>query len=166
MMASQAKEKTPIPKSTEEIEEFMKKNVGLGKSFDLGVRKLKILHKNVQFYYVNGLCDTAFIIELAEELVRINDNEVDSDHLFDIVQNRLVHQSVTPIKSMDELVDEVLSGLMVVVIDGYDRALVVDVRSYPGICALADAVVSCRPGAERVPAIPAGCNGERMVRRD
>ncbi len=132
MMASQAKEKTPIPKSTEEIEEFMKKNVGLGKSFDLGVRKLKILHKNVQFYYVNGLCDTAFIIELAEELVRINDNEVDSDHLFDIVQNRLVHQSVTPIKSMDELVDEVLSGLMVVVIDGYDRALVVDVRSYPG----------------------------------
>ena len=126
------KEKTPIPKSVDEIEQYMKENVGLGKSFDLGVRKLKILHKDVHFYYVNGLCDTSFIIELTEQLVEINDHEEDSSKLFDIVQNRLVHQSVTPIKSIDELVDEVLSGLIVVVVDGCDTGLVVDVRSYPG----------------------------------
>ena len=41
------KEKTPIPKSVDEIEQYMKENVGLGKSFDLGVRKLKILHRDV-----------------------------------------------------------------------------------------------------------------------
>ena len=92
------KEKTPIPKSVDEIEQYMKENVGLGKSFDLGVRKLKILHKDVHFYYVNGLCDTSFIIEITEQLVEINDHEEDSSKLFDIVQNRLVHQSVTPIK--------------------------------------------------------------------
>ena len=126
------KEKTPIPKSVDEIEQYMKENVGLGKSFDLGVRKLKILHRDVHFYYVNGLCDTSFIIEITEQLVEINDHEEDSSKLFDIVQNRLVHQSVTPIKSIDELVDEVLSGLIVVVVDGVDTGLVVDVRSYPG----------------------------------
>ena len=126
------KEKTPIPKSVDEIEQYMKENVGLGKSFDLGVRKLKILHKDVHFYYVNGLCDTSFIIEITEQLVEINDHEEDSSKLFDIVQNRLVHQSVTPIKSIDELVDEVLSGLIAVVVDGVDTGLVVDVRSYPG----------------------------------
>jgi len=126
------KEKTPIPKSVDEIEQYMKENVGLGKSFDLGVRKLKILHRDVQFYYVNGLCDTSFIIQITEQLVEINDHEEDSSKLFDIVQNRLVHQSVTPIKSIDELVDEVLSGLIVVVVDGVDTGLVVDVRSYPG----------------------------------
>lgn len=129
---SGTKEKTPIPKSVDEIEKYMKENVGLGKSFDLGVRKLKVLQKDVHYYYVNGLCDTSFIIELTEQLVEINDFEQDADHLFDIVQNRLVHQSVKPIKSIDELVDEVLSGLIVVVVDGYDQALVVDVRSYPG----------------------------------
>ena len=30
---------------------------------------------------------------------------------YDIVENRLVHQSVSAIKTMDELVDQVLSGL-------------------------------------------------------
>ncbi|WP_394232838.1 spore germination protein [Niallia oryzisoli] len=131
-MGTETKDKTPISESVQEIERFMKENVGLGKSFDLGVRKLKILKKDVHFYYVNGLCDTSFIIEITEQLVKINDNEKLSTNLFDIVENRLVHQSVTQIKTMDELVDQVLSGLICVVVDGVGKGLVVDVRSYPG----------------------------------
>src|SRR5690625_6680191 len=34
--------------------------------------------------------------------------------------------------SMDEAVDQILSGLIVVFIDGHDDAFVVDLRSYPG----------------------------------
>jgi stage V sporulation protein AF len=124
--------KTPIPKDVAVLEEYMQKNVGLNKSFDLGVRKLKILKKNVHFYYINGLTDAGYIIELVEELVGINDNERLSTHLFDIVHNRLVHQSVEPVKTIEEAVDEVLSGLIAVVVEGYTEALIVDVRSYPG----------------------------------
>ncbi|KAA9026182.1 spore germination protein [Niallia endozanthoxylica] len=132
MMEAETKDKKPIPESVREIEEYMKERVGLGKSFDLGVRKLKILRKDVHFYYVNGLCDTSFIIEITEQLIKINDNEKLSTNLFNIVENRLVHQSVSPIKTMDELVDQVLSGLICVVVDGAGEGLVVDVRSYPG----------------------------------
>jgi stage V sporulation protein AF len=124
--------KTPIPKDVAVLEEYMQKNVGLNKSFDLGVRKLKILRKNVHFYYINGLTDAGYIIELVEELVAINDNERLSTHLFDIVHNRLVHQSVEPVNTIEEAVDEVLSGLIAVVVEGYTEALIVDVRSYPG----------------------------------
>ncbi|MEL3972405.1 spore germination protein [Rossellomorea oryzaecorticis] len=124
--------KTPIPKDVAVLEEYMQKNVGLNKSFDLGVRKLKILKKNVHFYYINGLTDAGYIIELVEELVAINDNERLSTHLFDIVHNRLVHQSVEPVNTIEEAVDEVLSGLIAVVVEGYTEALIVDVRSYPG----------------------------------
>lgn len=131
-MGTETKEKKPIPDSVLEIENYMKERVGLGKSFDLGVRKLKILKKDVHFYYVNGLCDTSFIIEITEQLVEINDNEKLSTNLFDIVENRIVHQSVSPVKTMDELVDQVLSGLICVVVDGVGKGLVVDVRGYPG----------------------------------
>ncbi|SFA97845.1 MULTISPECIES: spore germination protein [unclassified Bacillus (in: firmicutes)] len=131
-MAQDQKQKTPIPESVDKIEQYMKDRVGLGVSFDLGVRKLKILRKDVQFYYVNGLCDTAFIVEIIEELVRINDHEKLSTNLFHIVENRLVNQSVQPITAMEDLVTSVLSGLIVVVVEGSDVALVVDVRSYPG----------------------------------
>ena len=118
MENSAIKDKTPISESLEEIEQYMKENAGLGKSFDLGVRKLKVLSKDVHIYYVNGLCDTQFIIEIVEELVEINDHEHHTTNIYDIVENRLVHQSVSEIKTMDEIVDQVLSGLIAVVSRG------------------------------------------------
>ncbi|MEW9110921.1 spore germination protein [Cytobacillus gottheilii] len=132
MTAAKKDNMKPIPISVNEIETYMKNRVGLGESFDLGVRKLKVLRKDVHFYYVNGLTDTQFIIEIVEELVAINDHEKLSTKLFSVIENRLVHQSVDKIKTLDELVDQVLSGLIVVVMEGEDTALVVDVRSYPG----------------------------------
>jgi stage V sporulation protein AF len=125
-------DKLPIPHSLDEAEKYMKEHVGLGDSFDLGVRKLKILKKDVHLYYVNGLCDTSFIVHIIEELVDINDNEKLSTHLQAIVENRITHQSIQKIKTMDELVDQVLSGLIVFLVEGESSGLVVDVRSYPG----------------------------------
>jgi stage V sporulation protein AF len=124
--------KWPIPESLLEIENYMKQRVGLGVSFDLGVRKLKILKKDVHFYFVNGLIDTSFVIEITEQLVEINNHEKLSSDLLKLVENRIIHQAVEHINTLDELVDLVLSGLIVVVVEGAAVALAVDVRSYPG----------------------------------
>ncbi|MGM9925951.1 MAG: spore germination protein [Bacillus sp. (in: firmicutes)] len=131
-MTTKSEEKKPIPRKLTETEKFMENKVGLGKSFDLGVRKIKIIRKEVNLYYVNGLCDTAFITQILEELVEINDNERVNTHIFDIIKNRLVNQSVATIHTLDELVDQVLTGLIVFLIEGEECGLVVDVRSYPG----------------------------------
>ena len=99
-MSRKNESKWPIPESVAEIENYMKQRVGLGVSFDLGVRKLKILKKDVHFYFVNGLCDTMFIIEIIEQLVEINDHEKLSTDIFKIIENRLVHQSVEQLKHL------------------------------------------------------------------
>lgn len=131
-MSRKNERKWPIPESLHEVENYMKQRVGLDVSFDFGVRKLKILKKDVHFYWVTGLTDTRYIIEVVEELVAINDHEKLSADLFKIVENRLVNQSVQPVKTLDEMVTQVLSGLIVVVVEGSNTALAVDVRSYPG----------------------------------
>lgn len=131
-MSRKTDQKWPIPESVDEIENYWKQRVGLGISFDLNIRKLKVLKKDVHIYSVSGLCDTRFCIELIEELVEINDHEKLSTDLYKLVENRLVNQSVQPIETLDELVDKVLSGLVAVVIEGARNALIVDVRSYPG----------------------------------
>ncbi|WP_050615612.1 spore germination protein [Bacillus testis] len=131
-MTTKSEEKVPIPKKLEQTEEFMKERVGLGVSFDLGVRKFQVLKKGLNLYYINGLCDTEFVIELLKELVDLNEHQKLNTHIFTLIENRLVNQSVTVIKTLDELVDQVLTGLVVFVLEGEDHALVVDVRSYPG----------------------------------
>jgi stage V sporulation protein AF len=131
-MSRSNEQKWPIPESVNEIENYMKQRVGLGVSFDFGVRKLKVLKQDVHIYYVNGLCDTIYIIQLIKELVEINYHEKLSTDLFKIVENRLVNQSVEQINQLDIIVDKVLSGLIVVVMEGENTAFAIDVRSYPG----------------------------------
>ncbi|AYV66913.1 MULTISPECIES: spore germination protein [Niallia] len=133
-MSSKTEKKIQIYEELDKIEKYMKDRVGLGTSFDLGVRKFKVMRKEVNLYYVNGLCDSALIAELLEQLLFLNDTDRKSQarDTFEIIQNQLVHQSVQVIEKMDELVDQVLSGLVAVVIEGYDHGLIIDVRSYPG----------------------------------
>ncbi|NAP01586.1 spore germination protein, partial [Halomonas sp. MG34] len=111
---------------------YMEKRLGMDVSFDLGFREVIILKRKVHVYYLTGLCDSLIIQDLLKELVNLNDHESNSKKLPEIIENRLLHQQVESVKTMDESVDQVLSGLIVVFIDGERFAYVVDVRHYPG----------------------------------
>ncbi|MBS4176458.1 spore germination protein [Lederbergia citrea] len=121
-----------IDKDLDNLENFFKKRVGLGTSFDIGQRKLVILKKRVDIYYVNGLTDSIYIIQIIKELVNLNNNEKPTKKIYELIENRLVHESVEKVNTLDEMVDQVLSGLIAVVIEGEETALIIDVRSYPG----------------------------------
>lgn len=127
------KGKTPISEALTKNETFFKEHIGVGESFDLGVRKFKLVNKEVQIYYLNGLCDTAYIIELFKELVALNDKEkYKRTDIKPIIKNHLVHQQVSETTTLDEATDQLLSGLIIILMEGESTAFVVDVRSYPG----------------------------------
>ena len=113
-------------------EMYMKKRLGLDISFDVGYREIIILGRKVHLYYVTGLCDTRVIQEVLKHLLFLNDHEKSKTDLMDLLTNRLVHQQISKLKTLDEAVDELLSGLIVIFVDGYNEAFAVDIRSYPG----------------------------------
>ncbi|MBB6455299.1 stage V sporulation protein AF [Salirhabdus euzebyi] len=125
-------QKVKVSEKIKQNQDYMKEHIGIGVSFDLGYRKLTILKKEIDIYYLTGLCDTSVIVEIMKMLVDINDVESNQRKLPEIIENRLVHQQVTRVKGMDEVVDQLLSGLIVIFVDGLDEAFVVDVRKYPG----------------------------------
>lgn len=110
----------------------MRDNVGVGESFDADFREIIVLGRKIQLYFVNGLCDTAIIVELLKSLVKINDHEQESKEVVNIVRNRIVHQQFEETDDIKEAITRMLSGLLIVFIDGYDEIMIVDVRSYPG----------------------------------
>ncbi|TXC93348.1 spore germination protein [Metabacillus litoralis] len=126
------KNKYPISGNLAENEKFFKEHVGLNTSFDLGIRKLYIMDYQVNMYFLNGLCDTAYIVQILNKITAISDDEVDHVKFKEILENRIVNQSVEKIRTLDEVVDQLLSGLIVFLIEGSDYGIVVDVRSYPG----------------------------------
>ncbi|CEG27714.1 spore germination protein [Bacillus sp. B-jedd] len=131
-MIGKEENKKLLPKSLTEIETYMKEQAGLGKSFDLGVRKLKFQRKDVHFYYVNGLCETAFIIEILEELNEACNNGKSVSGVMGFLEQNLSHQSVEKVYTIEKFVTSVLSGLIVFVMEGEGVGLSVDTRGYPG----------------------------------
>jgi stage V sporulation protein AF len=125
-------QKVRVSRDLEENEQYMKEHIGIGVSFDVGFRRLQILKKNVDLYYLTGLNDITIVVEIIKKLVEINDFESNQKKLKEIIHNRLVHQQVTEVNTMDEVVDQLLSGLIVVFIDGVDEAYIIDARAYPG----------------------------------
>ncbi|QKY69243.1 spore germination protein [Lentibacillus sp. CBA3610] len=129
---SQNQNESPIYAKIEKNEQYMKENIGLGTSFDLGFREMIILKQKVQLYYVTGLTDASVVQQIMRQLVQINDDETNAKKLPEIVENRIIYQQVEPTESLDEAVDQMLSGLVVIFIDGIKYAFIVDVRNYPG----------------------------------
>ncbi|WP_440602654.1 spore germination protein [Bacillus sp. GB_SG_008] len=128
------KQKTSIPISSflSDNENYLKQTVGLGVTFDVGIRKFQILDKEIGVFFVNGLSDSNFIIHILDEVVDTNEIQRYEDNTVKLLENRLIHQQVSKIKTMEDVIFQVLSGLIVIFIEGETEAFVIDVRSYPG----------------------------------
>lgn len=130
-MAKKQTNKKNIYEHLRENETYMKKRLGTDVSFDIDFREIVILDTKLQIYYVNGLVDDAAITQLLKKLISINDDEVESDDVWEIVKNRFVNQQVEVVPTLDEAVDQLLSGLIVVFVDGFAKGFIIDVRRYP-----------------------------------
>lgn len=126
-------QKKQINKRLKDNQTYMKETLDLGSiNFDVGVRNLKILSEDISLYYCNALVDSTIIVELLRELLRVVNDHRPNVNVRDIIKNHLAHEQVKEIKTLDEVVDNVLSGLIVILINGETVGLVIDVRHYPG----------------------------------
>ncbi|RYG74614.1 spore germination protein [Lentibacillus lipolyticus] len=128
----QDQNKSPIYAKIDKNDAYMKNNIGVGTSFDLGFRELIILKRKVHLYYLTGLCDSSVVLEIIRKLVDINDKESNMKKVPEIIENRIVYMQVNKTESLDEAVDQMLSGLIVIFVDGIKYAFIVDTRNYPG----------------------------------
>ncbi len=134
MSREQKMKENPISRNIVENEEFLKLRLGIGVSFDVGVRKLSILDTEIQLYFINGFCDSEYIIELVKELMSLDTSHKKADRTktFDLIHNHLANVQVEITSSLDEAITSMLTGLIFILVEGYDKAFIIDVRSYPG----------------------------------
>ena len=72
------------------------------------------------------------VVHILRQLIEANDNETENDKVYDIIKNRIVNSQVEQVNKIDEVTDQLLSGLIVIFVDGERDAFIVDVRKYPG----------------------------------
>ncbi|TSB46539.1 spore germination protein [Alkalicoccobacillus porphyridii] len=125
------KEETFSDSYSENVER-LEERLALDVSFDVGVRNLSILGRELSIYYVTGLTDNEYLIEILKELMDLDARGRKTGDVHLAIKNHLTHVQVEETNSMDDAITQMLSGLVFIIHEGSEQAFIVDVRMYPG----------------------------------
>lgn len=109
-----------------EIDELLQ----VEKSFDLIYRVVKIGGKMACFYFIEGFCKDEVMEKILEYFYGIAPEDMpDSAHEF--LKQQMPYGEIDLVKKKEELLQRVLSGIPVLLVEGYTELLAMDFRSYP-----------------------------------
>ncbi|TGA98162.1 spore germination protein [Sporolactobacillus shoreae] len=102
------------------------------KNFDVGERIIKILGRECRIYYTNSLVDSTIIAMMMREFMRLSNNNEHTIDVYQEIKQHLVHYQVEEITTINDTVDKMLTGRIVLLIDGETAGFSIDLRHYPG----------------------------------
>lgn len=120
-----------IKKRLEENLKILRERLGYGISFDIGIREMNFADRNMAIAYCNGLTNNDVLVLILNELADLERSDLTPQPFKELFSRHMTHVQVEGIRTIDEAVDFILTGLYVFFIDGYEEAIVVDARKYP-----------------------------------
>ena len=111
----------------------MQELLPIGKSFDLVTRDLFLGETPAYWVGINGFCDTDLLQDIFADLQNSPDSVLQGQ-ITDIqhyMNTRIGYAQTSLTSSLSEILKNVLSGPSVLFIDGFDSAILLDVRQYP-----------------------------------
>lgn len=99
-------------------------------SFDILKRELKICRRKSVIYYINGFCNTDMVQKIHEYLTKLEEKDF-RDDVQEFANNNILNLQVTPYDDRYNVLTNILSGVVCLLVEGFDKALLIDVRQYP-----------------------------------
>lgn len=120
-----------IEKRLQSNTDVIRDRLGIGITYDIGVREMKFTERDMAVVYCNGMTNDEILVFILKELVNLERCQLGSQPYKTLFQKYFVHIQVESVQTIEGAVDAVLVGQTVFFIDGYEEAIVVDTRKYP-----------------------------------
>jgi len=130
-MRGRTKSNITLGRSYEENVSFLKEELGVGISFDAVCREFRIGGKPAALFFINGLAESQQSTEVLKRLMFLGRMDILPDTLDKLLEEGIPHYQVQAVETFDEVIGNVLSGLLALIVDGVSRAIIIDVRKYP-----------------------------------
>jgi len=125
------KKKTKISKDLKENIRLLDAEIGIEKNFDILTRELVIGGKNVTLLFVDGLTNDQVVTIVLHNLTRLKYEDMRPDSISKLLNNHLGYTEVEEVEYLEDIVDKVLAGPLAILVEGSDKALIMDARIYP-----------------------------------
>ncbi len=111
---------------------YFRKALSIGQSFDVGERNAVVGGKEVYIYYIDGFLKSEIMEQIFHVLYRVPEKEMEKrQNAKEFIKYHLPYAQAVPEKNLEKMMKALLSGLIIMVIDGYSEVIVMDIRTYP-----------------------------------
>lgn len=125
-----SKERFSISKSLDDNLAVLETELGYGITFDLVFRKLKVAHKQAALVFLDGFVNDVAVIHILRALQAIPRLGVTLTVLKQDLENHIPFFEMSSADDLEAGMDQLLSGAMLLLIDGMQEITVLDVRQY------------------------------------
>lgn len=121
-----------LSRNLEENRKMMSEIFPIDRSFDLIERNIIIGGKKAVMYFIDGFVKDAVIGKMMQFFFTIKPEQLSDVHTAkDFTERFVTYVEVSTESDMDKIVTQYLSGPAVLMIDGYEEAILIDARTYP-----------------------------------
>ncbi|MCM1126545.1 MAG: spore germination protein [Lachnospiraceae bacterium] len=109
---------------------YFNKRLSVDTNFDIVYRVIKIGGRDACMYFIDGFCKDELMQKMLQYFMDITEEEMPVD-VHEMSKTSLPYVEVDLQDSWEKIVYFVMSGVFALFIDGYDRCLLIDSRTYP-----------------------------------
>ncbi len=109
---------------------YMKQNTSLDQSFDMVYRVVTVGGKRACFYFIDGFCKDELMQKMLEHFINISPEDMPNDP-YEMTKSFVPYVEVDLSDEWQTILYSLLSGVSALFIEGYDRCILIDSRTYP-----------------------------------
>nr|WP_205439461.1 spore germination protein [Halobacillus ihumii] len=111
--------------------DFMKKELGIGESFDAIHLDLNYAGRDMGMFLIDGFAKDKILHYLMKLLAGLDPEQLDAEPLTKLMKTYLPYIEISTEDDLDKTVFWVLSGATALFVDGIDKVIIIDARTYP-----------------------------------
>lgn len=130
-MAQTATPTQDVSKNYDDNLDFLKEQLGIGVSYDIGLREFEIGGKKAALIFVDGLVKDIPLVEIMQNFAVLNREDVVPDTLHKLISRYVTYVKALPTDKLGDVISKVLAGFWALIVDGMPEVILIEARQYP-----------------------------------
>ena len=110
--------------------DYLNKTLAVNVNFDIVYRVIHIGGKNAVMYLIDGFCKDEMMQKMLQYFITLKPEDMPKD-AHEMSKKCMPTVEVDLEDNTEQIIQNLLSGVLILIIDGYDKALLIDARTYP-----------------------------------
>lgn len=110
--------------------DYLNETLAVNASFDIIYRVIQIGGKNACMYFIDGFCKDDLMQKMLQYFLSLTPENMPSN-AHEMSKRCMPFVEVDLLEDMNEIIKNLLSGVFVLLVEGFDKAILIDSRTYP-----------------------------------